>query len=293
MLGCAFAIRRDYFFDLGAYDEQFLIWNAENYELSFKLWLCGGQLLEVPCSRVAHTFRKRNKWRTLPGVDFVGRNFKRLAEVWMDEFKENFYRTDPIRYGRIDPGDLSREKKIRQDLNCKPFLYMLEVVMPDMAERYPYKDIGVFAHGAIISEVDNALCIDTLSKPNGERIGLYQCDRNLTHPHYQQNFIFTWHRQILITDAYDRCLDTDKVSLWGCHFALGHQLWIFNPDTLQIYNPPDNCITAEMSNKSLTMKKCDSANKNQKWSFGYANQTALQNWKTFGVQLSSNIITHN
>jgi polypeptide N-acetylgalactosaminyltransferase len=81
MLGCAFAIRKDYFFDLGGYDEQLLIWNGENYELSFKLWLCGGKLLEVPCSRIAHTFRKHNEWRKMPGVDYVGHNFKRISEV--------------------------------------------------------------------------------------------------------------------------------------------------------------------------------------------------------------------
>ena len=82
MLGCAFAINRQYYWDLGGYDEELLIWNGENYELSFKLWLCGGSLLEVPCSRVAHTFRKHNEYRKKPGVDFVGRNFKRIAEVY-------------------------------------------------------------------------------------------------------------------------------------------------------------------------------------------------------------------
>jgi polypeptide N-acetylgalactosaminyltransferase len=229
MLGCVFAIRRDYFFDLGAYDEQFLIWNAENYELSFKLWLCGGQLLEVPCSRVAHTFRKHNEWRKLDGVDFVGHNFKRLAEVWFDEFKETFYKSDPIRYGKIDFGDISREKKIRQDLNCKPFIYMLEVVMPDMVERYPYKDLGIFAKGVIRSEADKNLCVDTLGQSNEKTLGLYQCHRNLTDPPYNQKFIFNWHRQILIVDSYDRCLDTNNVSMGGCHFSLGHQLWIFKP----------------------------------------------------------------
>jgi polypeptide N-acetylgalactosaminyltransferase len=82
MLGCAFAIRRDYFFHLGGYDEKLIIWNGENYELSLKLWLCGGQLLEVPCSRIAHTFRSRNIYRKNAGTkDFAYHNLKRIAEV--------------------------------------------------------------------------------------------------------------------------------------------------------------------------------------------------------------------
>lgn len=81
MLGGVFAIKRDYFFELGGYDEQLQIWNGENYELSFKLWLCGGKILEVTCSRVGHTFRRHNIWRDETGDDFVARNFKRVAEV--------------------------------------------------------------------------------------------------------------------------------------------------------------------------------------------------------------------
>lgn len=42
MLGCAFAIRKDYFFYLGGYDEQLQIWNGENYEVgichNFSFW---------------------------------------------------------------------------------------------------------------------------------------------------------------------------------------------------------------------------------------------------------------
>ena len=84
MLGCAFAINRQYFWDLGAYDDELQIWNGENYELSFKLWLCGGELLETRSLLKSCTcIRRHNEYRILNGVDFVARNFKRVAEVWM------------------------------------------------------------------------------------------------------------------------------------------------------------------------------------------------------------------
>lgn len=82
MLGAVFAIGREYFFEIGGYDEQLMIWNGENYELSFKMWLCGGSgILEVPCSRVAHVFRHHNTWRDNIDFDYVFHNFKRIVEV--------------------------------------------------------------------------------------------------------------------------------------------------------------------------------------------------------------------
>ena len=91
MLGCAFAINREFFWELGGYDEGLQVWNGENYELSFKLWLCGDGLLQVPCSRVAHTFRGVNPSRQNIDFDFLAKNFRRVSEVWMDEYKEVLY----------------------------------------------------------------------------------------------------------------------------------------------------------------------------------------------------------
>lgn len=231
MLGCSFAIRRDYFFHLGGYDEKLIIWNGENYELSLKLWLCGGTLLEVPCSRVSHLFRKHYRWRISPdGEDFsfyTVKNFKRVAEVWLDDYKKNLYRNNEL-YEKVDVGDLTREMEIKKKLNCKPFQYMLDVVMPDMLERFPLEDRGAFARGSIQSEADRKLCIDTFFKPNNEQIGLNDCSRNLTEPKACQNFTLNWSRQIVESSRAADCLDSAFAGLYGCHFDFSNQFWFYD-----------------------------------------------------------------
>ena len=40
MVGCAFAIRRDYFFHIGGFDEGMDIWGGENIELPLRVSKC-------------------------------------------------------------------------------------------------------------------------------------------------------------------------------------------------------------------------------------------------------------
>ena len=54
-------MRKEYFLQLGGFDPGMKVWGTEQIELSVKVWLCGGRVEMIPCSRVVHMFRYAKK----------------------------------------------------------------------------------------------------------------------------------------------------------------------------------------------------------------------------------------
>lgn len=57
----------------------------------FQIWMCGGTLLTAPCSHVGHVFRKTPPYSFGPKKNVVKNNLVRMAEVWLDDFKDYYY----------------------------------------------------------------------------------------------------------------------------------------------------------------------------------------------------------
>ena len=55
-----------------------------------QVWLCGGSMEVLPCSRVAHIERKKKPYNSNLGF-YTKRNALRVAEVWMDDYKSHVY----------------------------------------------------------------------------------------------------------------------------------------------------------------------------------------------------------
>uniref|UniRef100_A0A1A8RF61 UDP-N-acetyl-alpha-D-galactosamine:polypeptide N-acetylgalactosaminyltransferase 11 (GalNAc-T11) n=1 Tax=Nothobranchius rachovii TaxID=451742 RepID=A0A1A8RF61_9TELE len=107
------------------------IWGGENLEISFRIWMCGGQLLIIPCSRVGHIFRKRRPYGSPGGQDTMAHNSLRLAHVWMDEYKEQYLSLRPELRDR-GYGDISDRVALRKRLQCHSFRWYLDTVYPEM-----------------------------------------------------------------------------------------------------------------------------------------------------------------
>ncbi|XP_036212136.1 inactive polypeptide N-acetylgalactosaminyltransferase-like protein 5 [Myotis myotis] len=130
MSGGIFAINRHYFNEIGQYDKDMNLWGAENLELSLRIWMCGGQLFILPCSRVGHVDRNiiQNVTQVLKALRY---NNLRLVHVWLDEYKEQFFLRRPdLKF--IPYGNISERVELRRRLGCKSFQWYLDTVFPEL-----------------------------------------------------------------------------------------------------------------------------------------------------------------
>ena len=269
MAGGLFAISTKWFWEMGGYDPGLDIWGGEQYELSFKLWQCGGRMVDAPCSRIGHIYRKFAPFPN-PGVgDFVGRNYKRVAEVWMDEYAQYLYSHRP-HYKNINPGDLTEQKAIREKLKCKSFKWFMTKVAYDLEDYYPPVEPPPFANGEIRNVAANK-CIDTRFKGQNDRFSIEPCIKDGGNAGGEQNIELTWHKDIR-PGKRSVCFDVSQsirkapVLLYNCHGMKGNQRFKYNIDTKQIYHPISNqCLDCDSNNKELFMNPCDQSSDTQKW----------------------------
>lgn len=243
------------------------------------MWLCGGELLEVPCSRIAHTFRWYNPYRFLDNTDYVAKNFVRVAEVWMDDWKQYLYKTNPERYANVDPGDLTKQKEIRKQLNCKPFDYYIHYIAPEMLVFFSIPRDDDFAFGTLyIKNENDSLCL-TDNRVSGGNCKLDKCDKSKITPHRSQYFHYTEQRGIEHERA-EMCLEKRKFkTLEG--YTYKKNKWKYNFETSQIFHESGKyCMSIMNTKKTLELVKCDVNSENQRFFFGYVNKTMLKIHKT-------------
>ncbi|NWX87441.1 GALT5 acetylgalactosaminyltransferase, partial [Nothoprocta pentlandii] len=255
MAGGLFSIDRRYFFELGTYDPGLEVWGGENMELSFKV---GVEI--IPCSRVGHIFRNDNPY-SFPKdrISTVERNLARVAEVWLDEYKDLFYgHAYHLILKNLDVGNLTQQMELRKKLQCKSFKWYLENVYPDL-------EAPLVRSSGLLVNVGTSRC---LAVENGT-LALETCDDSSV----KQHFNYTWLRLLQHGDV---CVApaSAALALQPCNGRNPHLKWLHmslaarHPDLTEHVvaeqQGPAACLAARPAPR---LAACDPHSPQQKWRF--------------------------
>lgn len=197
----------------------------------------------------------------------------------MDEYKEYIYMRSPSKW-KIDAGNLTEQKALRERNNCKPFKWFMETVVPDLVEFYPPIEPIPFAKGLIKSVANSTLCFDTMRNRD---IVSTLCSKNVNSPLWTQNFQLSWRKDIRNFDM--RCVTVTKnkadapVNWRRCTNRDNTDAVKYDNNTkMLIYDRYKKCFQINGLNKVITLNICDEKNENMKWEWGFLNETRIKDW---------------
>ncbi|KAM9770145.1 N-acetylgalactosaminyltransferase 7 isoform 1-T1 [Menidia menidia] len=262
MAGGLFAIERDFFFELGLYDPGLQIWGGENFEISYKIWQCGGQLLFVPCSRVGHIYRLQG-WQGNPPPAHVGssptlKNYVRVVEVWWDEYKDYFYASRPETL-TLAYGDISDLKRFREEHRCKSFKWFMEEIAYDIPLHYPLPPKNL--EWGEIRGFETGYCIDSMGHTNGGSVEIGPCHRMGGN----QLFRINEANQLM---QYDQCLtrgDSSAVIITHCDQKQFTEWRYFKDLHRFTHMPTGKCLDRSDLLHKVFISECDTSKTSQKW----------------------------
>ncbi|XP_075947211.1 N-acetylgalactosaminyltransferase 7 isoform X2 [Anarhichas minor] len=263
MAGGLFAIERDFFFELGLYDPGLQIWGGENFEISYKIWQCGGQLLFVPCSRIGHIYRLQG-WQGNPPPAHIGssptlKNYVRVVETWWDDYKDYFYASRPETL-TLAYGDISDLKRFREEHRCKSFKWFMEEIAYDIPQHYPLPPKNV--EWGEIRGFESSYCIDSMGHTNGGNVEIGPCHRMGGN----QLFRINEANQLM---QYDQCLTRgdDNLAVIITHCDQNqHNEWKYFKDLHRFTHvTTGKCLDRSDLLHKVFISDCDTSKTTQKW----------------------------
>ncbi|XP_031757651.1 polypeptide N-acetylgalactosaminyltransferase 14 isoform X1 [Xenopus tropicalis] len=221
--GGLFVIEKSWFNHLGKYDTAMDIWGGENFEISFRVWMCGGSLEIIPCSRVGHVFRKKHPYVFPEGnANTYIKNTKRTAEVWMDEFKNHYYAARPAAQGR-PYGDIQKRLSLRRTLKCRSFKWYLENVYPEL--QIPAESLS---KSGIIRQRQRCIESQKTEGPEPPSLNLVPCSSLKGVSPQSQEWVYTQVQQISqgpLCMSVHTLFPGTQVVLLPCREGDGKQRW--------------------------------------------------------------------
>ncbi|OWF52822.1 polypeptide N-acetylgalactosaminyltransferase 1-like [Mizuhopecten yessoensis] len=260
MVGAAFVVDVKYFTDIGTYDDGMKIWGGENLELSWRVWLCGGRLVHVPCSRVGHIERDQP-------YDFLDDrrkvelyNYRRAVSVWMGEYSRYVYGFYPDMKG-ISVGDLDERIRLKNKLQCRSFDWFMNNIWPEL---FAY-DVNVTSSGgAGLENFRPPRCLDNnlylFSSPAPLRV--QYCNYHVM----QQNFALTTTKELrtILQCVHVKREDMDYVPCLANCLEVQDK-WEHSKEGLLVHLTTRLCMA--LLRDSLILRDCKAGDPSQTWTF--------------------------